>query len=144
MKFALSAIALSLGAASSVAPMAMTQSSNSSQVDVFPSNGQDAAQQRAERIQERLDATKERLNVTDEQAAQIEPILRASAERRRDLLAEFGSGKGEKPKLKFRQQRDLRKKLNGLNDATTQSLSGFLNAEKLAEYATMREKLQSR
>jgi len=106
----------------------------------------------AEQIEQRLQKTVERLNLTGEQKAEVEAILRDSAEKRQVVLESYGFKNGERPKLRVRQMRSMRGELNEISEGTTRQLSTVLSDAQMAEYeiikeeqkAAMRERIQSR
>ena len=115
-----------------------------------PASAVDADAPSSEQIAERFEAAKQRLKLTEEQAPQVEAVLRDSAEKRRAVLEKYDVG-GDK-KLSFRELRALRSELEPISEQTRASLSSILTPEQLSEFeamqqeqrAEMRAKLQAR
>ncbi|MEO0975185.1 MAG: Spy/CpxP family protein refolding chaperone [Pseudomonadota bacterium] len=97
-------------------------------------------EQRAQ-AEQQMAAIAERLALTDDQRAQIEPILMASMEEQKALLAKHGidpNGNGSS-RPNPRQLRSLRADAQALRTETQSELKGILNDEQLAEFAKIQE-----
>lgn len=85
-----------------------------------------------DQIAERIEVSKQRLNLTEEQAPEVEAILRDSTEKRRAVLEKYDVG-GDR-KLSFRQLRALKSDLEPISVQTRNSLASVLTPEQLAEF----------
>lgn len=129
--------------------VALSVSSFSAQANAEPD--------RAAQVEQKIVELKDRLNLTDEQRTQVENLLSDQAEKRRELLVEFGidpkqfePGTGKKPlaNLSFREKRKLGAALKDLKQENRQQFASILDAQQLAEYdaiqAERAEKMRSR
>ncbi len=116
-----------------------------------------AESDRAAQVEQKIVELKERLNLTDEQRTQVQNLLSDQAEKRRELLAEFGidpkqfepgTGKKSLANLSFREKRKLGAALKDLKQENRQQFVSILDAQQLAEYdaiqAERAEKMRSR
>ena len=109
----------------------------------------------AAKAKAQMQETFERLELTDEQIQQVEPVLRASAEARQEILAEYGmdpasrQSSGARPGP--RKMRAMRKEMDAVNEDTLGQLEQVLSDEQIAEFnriqeerrAEMRERMRS-
>jgi Spy/CpxP family protein refolding chaperone len=79
----------------------------------------------------------ERLNLTEEQAAEIEPIIKESLERKREVFDKYG----EKSRG-FRQAK--RDEMQAIGDETHKQLSNILTDEQIEDLRTLKEERRTR
>lgn len=89
---------------------------------------------------ERVERARERLQLTDEQAPQVEAILRESAEKRRAVLEKYPLGES---RLSPRQARTLKRELEAIRRDTRASLAEVLTPQQLEEYDRIQSELRA-
>lgn len=103
-------------------------------------------EQRAQ-IEQRMDEIRTRLELTPDQEARLQPILRASFEKRMELLKESGlTENGQRPDRQ--QMRALRDEMTRLRKDTEAQVDTVLDERQMAEFREiqdeMREQLRER
>ncbi|HEY5754401.1 MAG TPA: hypothetical protein VIU34_01200 [Steroidobacter sp.] len=98
-------------------------------------------QQRAQ-IEERLSAVRARLDLTAEQEAQLQPILRASFEKRIALLNAAGVSRdgGSQPSLQ--QMRALRGEMAELAAQTEKQVATVLDERQMKEFRKIQDEMR--
>ncbi|MFO7278307.1 MAG: hypothetical protein DIU56_014855 [Pseudomonadota bacterium] len=91
-------------------------------------------------LTERLEYARERLQLTDEQAPQVEAILRKSAEKRRAVLEKYRIGES---RLSPRQARTLKGELEAIRKDTRAALAKVLTPQQLEEYDRIQSELRA-
>ncbi|WP_129648135.1 hypothetical protein [Peristeroidobacter agariperforans] len=104
-------------------------------------------EQRAQ-MEARLEEVRTRLDLSAEQQAQLQPILRASFEKRLALLDAYGLNRDGGQRPSFQQMRALRGEMTELREATERQVAAVLDERQMAEFRKiqdeMREQLQAR
>jgi hypothetical protein len=94
-------------------------------------------------VEERLAEAKVRLNLSDDQLEQVKPIMKASIEAQRSILARYGidleAEGGPKTKLGLREARQLRNDLAEVRAGTLEQLDEILSDEQLDEFRKIQE-----
>lgn len=94
-------------------------------------------------VEGRFAEAKVRLHLSDEQLEQVKPIMKASIEAHRSILARYGidleAEGGPKTKLGFRHARQLRNDLEEVRAATLEQLDDILSDEQLDEFRKIQE-----
>ena len=97
-------------------------------------------EQRAQ-IEQRLDEIRTRLELTPEQEAKLQPILRASFEKRMALLKDSGlTEDGQRPDR--RQMRALRDEMNRLRKDTEAQVDTVLDERQMAEFRQVQDEMR--
>jgi Spy/CpxP family protein refolding chaperone len=79
----------------------------------------------------------DRLNLTEEQAAEIEPIIKESLERKREVFDKYGDKRQE-----FRQA--MRAEMQTIGNETHKQLSNMLTDEQIEDLLTLKEERRAR
>jgi len=94
-------------------------------------------------VEERLAEAKVRLDLSDEQLEQVKPIMKATIEAQRSILAQFGidlEAEGDpKTRLGLRKARQLRSELTEIRAGTLENLDDILSDEQLNEFRKIQE-----
>jgi flagellar motility protein MotE (MotC chaperone) len=79
----------------------------------------------------------DRLVLTEEQAAEIEPIIKESIEKKREVFDKYGEKRQE-----FRQT--MRDEMQAIGDETHKQLSNILTDEQIEDLRTIKEERRAR
>lgn len=109
-------------------------------------------EEQKDQIAQRLEETRQRLNLTEEQRAALEPVLRASFEKRAAILNKYGVSRDGGNRLKYREARAMQGELETVRNQTEKEVAKILDSRQMAEFLkiqeenrqAMRERIRSR
>ncbi|MEM1436688.1 MAG: hypothetical protein AAGG11_21745 [Pseudomonadota bacterium] len=102
-----------------------------------------AADDQAAPAWDQIQQTLDRLELTEEQASQVEPVLRAAAAARRQILSSYGidleNDQGSAAKPGLRKLRALRKEMETMRSGMLSQLKPILSGAQLRELELIQE-----
>lgn len=109
---------------------------------------QQVSEQQRAQIEQQLAEIRARLNLTAEQESQLQPILRASFEKRIAALEAYGLSRDGGQRPSRQQLRALRGEMTRIREATEAQVGAVLDAGQMAEFRKiqdeMREQMRAR